>query len=208
MKPALRYLRPHHLPGLPAGLLGLAALNAACGASRPVAPALYDAGRVIMPAALAIVAVASLHSSMDVYEQAAGHSFRRAQWAHLGCVVAVAAMLVAIGTATEISVSAAVVSVRAVLANAGLAMVCGRILGWLACWPLPLAVVIPLSLDGQGGPAGASPWWAWSAAPPAALQMWTLPAAALAIGGLATYVTAWRTAMAWAAARSALRRSR
>ncbi|AXG81223.1 hypothetical protein [Streptomyces paludis] len=193
----MRYLRLHRPYILMGGLAALAACQAVFGSQAvavPVAAAAADSTvhlRMLLAVASAALAVGSLHSGMQSLEAAATDRLRRFRARHLMAVTALAVLLSGGIELVSGTAESATTLVRAQLVWTGLAILSGRLFGWLLAWILPLATVFPLTYLGWDT-MNQPRWWnlLWQdAASPAC---WVLAISSLILGAGSFLCTPWR----------------
>ncbi|MFE7528705.1 hypothetical protein ACFU7Y_23745 [Kitasatospora sp. NPDC057542] len=192
-----RYARVHHAYGLAVGLALVTACDALFGSINISIPAGNAAGVAVvpfrreLPIAFAALAAGSLHSVMADMERAASKTFRTYEVTHVVVVSAVTVVLLGSAEAIFTTTELAVVMMRALLIWLGLALLSGRIFGWMLSWILPVLTIFPLTYYGAGD-LGRHRWWDWTGQSSASLPCWLLAVVSMAIGAVALGLTPWR----------------
>ncbi|MFJ3220358.1 hypothetical protein ACIPLC_31110 [Kitasatospora sp. NPDC086801] len=194
-----RYLRLHRLEVVCLGLLATCTTSAVVGSLVAVLPSGGPSGTVsiplrsYLPLTSAVIAVSSRHSAMADMEAAGSHWLKRSELLH---TAAVAALVVVLTGVTELFVSTpevAVVLSRAAVIWVGLAVLSGRLFGWLLSWILPVITLFPLTYlaeDENGGDR----WWDWTQQEATSWPCWALAGVSMLIAACAMAATSWRTA--------------
>jgi hypothetical protein len=173
----------------------LAAVEALTGSWAVSLPAAHGAVTVPfrreLPIATAALIAGSLNSAMRSLAETGARTLRRFELVHLLAVAVVGIVLTGITEWAMSSPSEAWLAIRALLIWAGLAVVSGRVLGWLMSWLLPVATVFPLIYYGQDS-VGDDGWWNWTAKPAEYAPCWLLAATSVVVAAGAVALTPWR----------------
>ncbi len=197
-----RYLRLHRVEVLCLGLLATCTTSVVVGSLVAVLPSSGPSGTVsiplrsYIPLTSVVIALSSRHSAMADMDTAGSHWLRRSELLYTGLVATLAVVLTGV---TELFVSTpevAVVLSRAAVIWAGLAVLSGRLFGWLLSWILPVITLFPLTYLAEDG-NGDDRWWDWTQQEAASWPCWALAGASTLIAVCAMTATPWRvTALA------------
>ncbi|WP_147339427.1 hypothetical protein [Actinomadura spongiicola] len=147
--------------------------------------------RHFIPIVLAAIVVGGLHSSMSEIQSTATSVLRRYEVGYLVCAATAAIVLLGVAEALATSAASALLVIRGFVVWIGLALLSGRLFGWLTNWLLPVLTVFPLvyySLDD----VGEVRWWNWTGQPSGDAASWLIAATSLAAGAAAFTLTPWR----------------
>ncbi|WP_147449377.1 hypothetical protein [Actinomadura pelletieri] len=147
--------------------------------------------RHFIPIVLAAIVVGGLHSSMSEVQSTATFVLRRYEVGYLVCAATVAIVLLGIAEALATSTASALLVIRGFVVWMGLALLSGRLLGWLTNWLLPVLTVFPLVYYGLNA-VGNVQWWNWTGQPSSDAASWLIAATSLAVGATAFTLTPWR----------------
>lgn len=191
----LRYARVRHLPVILLGTGLLLAAQAFLGSLTMSFPS--SAGTITvpfrreLPLGYGALAAASLRSSLATLEAAAGRWFRRLERGHVVALLILCALSSGLVEWATAGPGEAGICVCSVVLWWGLAILSGRLFGWLLSWALPLASVFPLIYFAQDR-LGHPRWWAWTGQQHVTPALLGMTAAAVALGIAAFACTAWR----------------
>ncbi len=191
------YERAHHSRALAWGVLVVAvdvlASRAAVASVPGRGPEGYTPIPFVMhvPALLASLLVASLSGPFDALECAPSPGLAAARRAHLvGWSAAYSAACLA-ASINDRQWDLGLSVVRSLLVWLGVALVCGRVLGWARAWIGPIGLFLPVTFVGQDA-NGRIAWWFWMDQPAADMHGWLLAGTALLAGVAAYTATPWR----------------
>jgi len=191
----LRYARAHHARSLLIGFAAVTSCIAVIGTWEVSFPAAngvstFPFGREL-PIVIASLIGGSLDSEMTTLEETSTVTLRRLQWTHAIAVVLLGVLLTGGSEVVVATSSEALMAVRGLLIWTGLAMLSGRIFGWLLSWLLPVMTVFPLIYFGQDL-LGVPRWWDWTSQPATYLPCWLLASGSLIVGACSFALTSWR----------------
>lgn len=191
-----RFLRAHHPYGTVAGIPAVATAEGIAGSWKLWMPSAYANGMTVVPfrhfipIVLAAIVVGGLHSPMNEMQATATSTLRRYEVVYLVGATAAAAILIGGAEALATSPASAMLVIRGSLIWTGLALLSGRLFGWLMSWILPLITVFPLVYYGLDG-LGETRWWNWTGQPAGDVACWSIAAASMSAGAVAFFLTPW-----------------